>query len=172
MSSFHGALASILWLLAAPAMAQSLTGRVVGVADGDTVTVVDGERRQHKIRVAGIDAPEKRQPFGQKSKASMSDMVFNREVEIVGSKRDRYGRTVAKVMFADHNCSGLSCPKIHDAGLMQVTKGMAWWYRKYAREQTPQDRTVYEAAELLAKERRVGLWIDPEPTPPWEWRHR
>jgi endonuclease YncB( thermonuclease family) len=75
-------------------------------------------------------------------------------------------------MFADPNCSGLSCPKVLDAGLMQVTKGLAWWYRKYAREQTPQDRTAYEAAELLAMERQVGLWIDPEPIPPWEWRHR
>lgn len=162
----------MLWLLAASAFAQSLIGRVVGVADGDTITVLDAERQQHKIRVAGIDAPEKKQPFGQKSKQSMSDMVFNREVEIVGNKRDRYGRTIGKVMFADSNCNAQGCPKIHDAGLIQITSGLAWWYRKYAREQVPQDRATYEAAETQAKERRTGLWGELNPVPPWEFRHR
>jgi endonuclease YncB( thermonuclease family) len=172
MTLFHLPIAAVAYLLATPAFAQSFAGRVVGVADGDTITVLDADRKQHKIRVAGIDAPEKKQPFGQKSKASMSDLVFNRDVEIVGDKRDRYGRTVAKVMVADSNCNAPDCPKTRDVGLIQIMSGLAWWYRKYAREQTPPDRVAYESAEALARERRAGLWADSSPVPPWEWRHR
>lgn len=158
--------------MAAPVFAETISGIVVGIADGDTLTVLDSERRQHKIRLAGIDAPEKAQPFGQKSKTSLSAMVFNREVEVIGDKKDRYGRTVGKVMAADPNCNTPACPKIHDVNLMQVMSGMAWWYRQYAKEQSPQDRENYEAAEFNAKVRRLGLWADKNPIPPWEWRRR
>jgi endonuclease YncB( thermonuclease family) len=150
--------------------ADPLTGRVVGIADGDTITLLDDNRQQHKIRLVGIDAPEKAQPFGQKSKTSLSAMVFNREVEIVGSKRDRYGRSLGKVMAADPNCNAPACPKIHDVNLMQVMSGMAWWYRQYAAEQSPKDREDYEVAEFQAKSQRRGLWADKNPVPPWEWR--
>lgn len=158
--------------MAAPVFAETISGIVVGIADGDTLTVLDSERRQHKIRLAGIDAPEKAQPFGQKSKTSLSAMVFNREVEVIGDKKDRYGRTVGKVMAADPNCNTPACPKIHDVNLMQVISGMAWWYRQYAKEQSPQDRENYEVAEFNAKVRRLGLWADKNPVPPWEWRRR
>jgi len=158
--------------MAAPVFAETISGIVVGIADGDTLTILDSERRQHKIRLAGIDAPEKTQPFGQKSKASLSAMVFNREVKVIGDKKDRYGRTVGKVMAADPNCNVPACPKIHDVNLMQVMSGMAWWYRQYAKEQSPQDRENYEVAEFNAKVRRVGLWADKNPVPPWEWRRR
>jgi endonuclease YncB( thermonuclease family) len=162
----------IYWLLPSPAYAQQLHGLVVGIADGDTITVLEPNHHQHKIRLSGIDAPEKSQPFGQKSKASLSAMVFKREVEVIGNKTDRYGRTIAKVMAADPNCNDPVCPKIHDVGLMQVMSGMAWWYRRYAKEQTPTDREDYEVAELNAKARQLGLWADRNPTPPWDWRHR
>jgi endonuclease YncB( thermonuclease family) len=165
-------LIAALCLMAAPVFAETISGIVVGIADGDTLTVLDSERRQHKIRLAGIDAPEKAQPFGQKSKTSLSAMVFNREVEVIGDKKDRYGRTVGKVMAADPNCNTPACPKIHDVNLMQVMSGMAWWYRQYAKEQSPQDRENYEAAEFNAKVRRLGLWADKNPVPPWEWRRR
>lgn len=153
-------------------IAHGLEGRVVAIADGDTLTVLDAENRQHKIRLAGIDAPEKAQPFGQMSKASLSAMVFQRDVEIVGDKKDRYGRTVGKVMVADPNCNVPACPKIHDVNQMQLMAGMAWWYRAYAREQSLADQGSYEAAELGAKTGRRGLWADPDPLPPWEWRKR
>lgn len=162
----------VLLLVGQITFAQSLTGRVVGVADGDTVTVLDTEHQQHKIRVAGIDAPEKKQPFGQRSKANLSALVFNREVDVVGDKRDRYGRTVAKIMVAKVDCRTPNCPRTEDAGLRQIEAGLAWWYRKYAKEQSPQDRAIYEAAESNARTRAIGLWLEREPVPPWEWRHR
>lgn len=161
----------ICWSLPFSAQAQQLTGIVVGVADGDTLTILDHSRQQHKIRLAGIDAPEKAQPYGQKSKASLSALVFNREVEVIGNKTDRYGRTIAKVMVAAPSCNASNCLKNIDAGLNQVTTGMAWWYRQYAKEQPPKDREDYEVAEFNAKARRLGLWADKNPVPPWDWRH-
>lgn len=122
-------------------------GRVVGVADGDTITVLDANKTQHKIRVGGIDAPEKSQPFGQRSKASMSDLVFGKDVEVVAGKRDRYGRLIGKVMVAAPSCAARTCPKTLDAGLAQLTTGMAWWYRRYAREQSAEDAGAYAFAE-------------------------
>jgi endonuclease YncB( thermonuclease family) len=116
-------------------------------------------------------APEKAQPFGQKSKAKLSAIAFNRDVEIVGKKLDRYGRTIGKVMVADPTCNMPTCPKIHDAGLLQIKSGMAWCDRQDAREQAPKDRQDYELAEFQAKIHRLGLWGDTNPVPPWEWRH-
>jgi endonuclease YncB( thermonuclease family) len=157
-------------LVVSAASAEPLTGRVVSIADGDTITILDANQLQHKIRLMGIDAPEKAQPFGQKSKTNLSALVFNREVSVIGDKKDRYGRTIGKVMAADPNCNVPACPKIHDVNLMQVMSGMAWWYRQYAREQSSQDREDYEVAEFKAKSSRFGLWSDKNPIPPWEWR--
>ena len=161
-----------LLLSAYGCLAYGFQGRVVGVTDGDTVTVLDDSNQQYKIRVAGIDAPEKKQPFGQKSKENLASLVFNRSVEIVGNKKDRYGRTIAKVMVSDLNCRDRKCEKLTDAGLQQVASGLAWWYKKYQKEQSPDDRAKYEQAETTARSRRLGLWTDPEPMPPWDWRHR
>ncbi|MCZ2174235.1 MAG: thermonuclease family protein [Burkholderiales bacterium] len=152
------------------ASAETITGRVVGVADGDTVTVLDADRTQHKIRVAGVDAPEKKQAFGQRSKASMSDLVFGKDVVVMSSKRDRYGRLVGKVLVADPSCTARTCPKTLDAGLAQITTGMAWWYRQYAREQSAEDAGAYEFAEQEARGRHAGLWRDADPIAPWDWR--
>lgn len=158
-------------LLLFPIAALAFDGRVVAVVDGDTIKVLDASRQQHTIRIAGIDAPEKTQSFGQKSKTSLSALVFNREVTVQGDKRDRYGRTIAKILAADSNCNDPACPKFHDVGLMQISMGMAWWYRKYANEQSPKDRGDYEVAETRAKLQRIGLWSDKNPVPPWEYRH-
>jgi endonuclease YncB( thermonuclease family) len=141
------------------ATAQQLSGKVIGVKDGDTVVVLDAEKRSHDIRLAGIDAPEKAQPFGQRSKEHLSDTVFGKRVEVVGSKIDRYGRTVGKIMVG-----------AADANLAQVRAGMAWHYKEYQREQSSADRLAYSAAEDAARSSRVGLWRDPSPTPPWDWR--
>ena len=150
------------------ASAETLTGRVVGVADGDTITVLDANREQHKIRLGGIDAPEKAQPFGQRSKESLSAMVFRKEVDVQWNKRDRYQRIVGKVMVQPSGCP--TCPKTLDAGLAQITVGLAWWYRKYAKEQSPEAAGQYEFAEQEARAKRVGLWADGQPIPPWDWR--
>lgn len=148
-------------LVAHPAISDTLQGRVVGVSDGDTVTVLDASNTQWKIRLMGIDAPEKKQAFGNRSKQQLSDLVFNEQVEIEYSKKDRYGRTVGKITV-----EGI------DANLEQVKAGMAWHYKKYQGEQSKTDRALYAEAEEAARREKQGLWIDADPEPPWEWRHQ
>lgn len=98
----------------------------------------------------------------------MSDLVYMKTAPLDCFKTDRYGRSVCKVMVAPASAPNGS--KTLDAGLAMVTVGMAWWYRAYAREQTPQERGQYEFAELEAKAKHVGLWREEGPMPPWEWR--
>lgn len=94
----------LLVLLAGSVHAETLTGRVIGIADGDTITVLDANRQQHKIRLQGIDAPEKAQPFGERSKQSLSQMVFGKDVRVEWDKRDRYDRIVGKVWVQPADC--------------------------------------------------------------------
>ncbi len=148
-----------LLLQAGQILAETILGRVVGVSDGDTITVLDPQRQQHKIRLAGIDAPESQQAFGQASRKSLFAMVFDRDVTLGCGKTDRYQREVCVVMVNGR-----------DANLAQVEAGMAWWYRKYAKEQTSRQRADYEAGESRAKSASRGLWSDRVPVPPWEWR--
>jgi len=158
----------MLLMVGIGASAETLTGTVVGVADGDTITVLDANREQHKIRLGGIDAPEKAQPFGQRSKENLSRLVFNKDVQVEWEKRDKYKRIVGKVWVQPGSCP--TCPKTLDAGLAQLTLGLAWWYRKYAKEQSPEDAGRYEFAEQEARAKRAGLWADGRPIPPWDWR--
>lgn len=155
----HFIFTALLLALSFSGYAETITGRVVGIADGDTVTVLDAQKVQHKIRLAGIDAPEKAQPFGNRSKVSLSDLAFDKMVTVESDKRDRYGREVGKVLVDGR-----------DVNLIQVERGMAWHYKAYEREQSPSDRKLYDAAESDAKAARRGLWRDAEPTPPWEFR--
>ena len=148
-------------LAAVPALAQALEGRVVGIQDGDTLTVLDGTQRQHRIRIAGIDAPEKAQAFGAAAKENLSRLAFGRHAEVRCSKRDRYGREVCSVFVGTR-----------DVGLEQVRGGYAWWYRAYAREQGPDARRTYEAAEQEARAAHRGLWRDAGPIAPWDWRRQ
>ena len=141
--------------------AETLLGKVVNVADGDTITVLDADKVQHKIRLAGIDAPEKKQAFGQRSKQNLSDLVFDKTVTVETYKRDKYKREVGKVLL-----EGV------DANLVQVQRGMAWHYKAYEREQPVIDRKVYADAETEARTARRGLWADAEPVPPWDFRHK
>jgi endonuclease YncB( thermonuclease family) len=152
------------------AFANQLDGTVVGVVDGDTITILDSTNAQTKIRLIGIDAPEKAQPFGERSKINLSNLVFNKSVTVLWGKRDRYGRTIGKVMVADPLCNRQDCPRTIDANLEQVKAGLAWWYRDYAKEQSQEDQDLYEQAEFRAKIGRVGLWSDKNPMPPWGWR--
>ncbi|MDO8773384.1 MAG: thermonuclease family protein [Burkholderiaceae bacterium] len=139
--------------------AETITGRVVGVSDGDTLTVLDASNQQFKIRLSGIDAPEKRQPFGSRAKDSLSETVFNKQVVVESSKEDRYRRKVGKVQ---HDGT--------DVNLEQVKKGMAWRYTAYAKEQAPADREAYANAEAVARAQRRGLWREATPSAPWEFR--
>ena len=152
---------AVLLTLALTAHAETITGRVVGVADGDTITVLDADKVQHKIRLSGIDAPEKKQAFGNRSKKSLSALAFDKTVNVETEKRDRYGRQIGKVLVDGR-----------DVNLVQVERGMAWFYRQYQRDQAPNDRRLYEAAEDAARADKRGLWRDDGPVPPWEFRHR
>lgn len=141
--------------------ASTLRGEVVAIADGDTITVLDEGRVQHKVRLAGIDAPEKRQPFGTQSKDTLATAVFRRQVVVEWTKHDRYGRIVGKVSVGNV-----------DVCLEQVKRGMAWHYRRYASEQSAEDRRLYAAAEVDSRRARRGLWRDATPTAPWDYRRR
>lgn len=127
---------------------------VIGIADGDTLTALCNNHEQVKIRLAEIDAPEKAQPFGQRSKQSLAEICFNKSADINVQTTDRYHRLVARVI-----CNGV------DANVEQAKRGMAWVYDQYVR-----DRMFYILQEE-ARQAHRGLWSDPSPTPPWEWRH-
>ena len=141
------------------AIAASLSGKVVGVSDGDTITVVDANRAQSRVRLAGIDAPERGQAFGQRSRQHLARLCFGREVLVEWNKRDRWGRLIGKVLVDGK-----------DVGLLQVEAGLAWHYKDFQGEQTPADRALYAEAEERAREKGVGLWIDKAPIPPWTHR--
>lgn len=147
-----GALA--LSLLAMVASADPVTGRVVGISDGDTLTVLV-ERTQVRVRLVEIDAPEKSQAFGNRSKQSLSDMCFGRDAQIEEKGRDRYGRTLGRVF-----CNGI------DANAEQIRQGMAWVYDNYVT-----DHSLYRL-QHESKDAKRGLWADPSPVPPWEWRRQ
>ncbi|OZA25665.1 MAG: nuclease [Hydrogenophilales bacterium 17-64-11] len=147
-------------LLSNSAVADVIHGRVVGVSDGDTITVLDANHQQHRIRLTGIDAPEKKQEFGNVSKQALSGMVFGKEVSVNFAKRDRYGRVLGRV----------SAPGVQDVNLAQISAGMAWHYKRYAGDQPAAERAAYAAAERLAQAKGRGLWADKSPTPPWDFR--
>ena len=134
-------------------------GRVVRIADGDTITVLDGANTQHRIRLQGIDAPESHQAFGTQSKNNLSDMIFDREVTVEYDKIDQYGRIVGKVLLDGK-----------DVNLEQIKAGMAWHYKEYEREQSPTDRDLYAHAEDQARNARRGLWADADPVEPSAFR--
>lgn len=167
---------AFLWaaLIAADICAATIDGRVVGVHDGDTITVLDSSRTQHKIRLAGIDAPELKQEFGTRSKQNLSALVFGKDVAVEWQKRDRYKRIVGKVLVNESgvDCGFRDCRKSLDTGLQQVRDGMAWHFKEYEREQSPEDRGRYATAEQEAQSASRGLWADRAPVPPWEWRHK
>lgn len=160
-------------LLAVPllAFADPRECLVVGVRDGDSISARCGEPdayEQLEVRLAGIDAPEMRQPFGRLAKQAMSELVYMKDVELDCIKVDSYGRSICKMMVAPE--SAPDGPLTLDAGLAMLTTGMAWWYRAYAHEQTPQERGQYEFAEFEAKAKHAGLWRDAAPVAPWDWR--
>ena len=131
------------------------------IHDPDTVTVLDAQKVQHKIRLQGIDAPEKAQSFGQKSKQSLHEMAHGKQVTVEYQKKDKYGRTVGTVFVNNI-----------DVCLEQIKRGMAWHYKQYANEQSKEDREIYAKAEAVAQTQSVGLWKDKTPVPPWEFRRQ
>jgi endonuclease YncB( thermonuclease family) len=168
LSSLVVLLSLFLFVASSHAAASVLEGTVVKIADGDTITVLDSNKEQHRIRIAGIDAPEKKQAFGNASGKRLGELVARKEVRVEFNKHDRYGRIIGKVWVKPPDCP--TCGMTLDVGLAQITTGMAWWYRKYANEQSPEDQGRYEFAEQEAKAKKVGLWQDKNPQSPWEFR--
>lgn len=151
----RAAFAVLLVTVAAGCQAEVLAGRIVGITDGDTLTLLDEANVQYKIRLAEIDAPEKGQPFGQRAKQALAELCFQKPATARPVASDRYGRTVARVI-----CNG------RDANADQVRTGMAWVYDRYVTE-----RTLYQLQDEARSAGR-GLWAAPDPVPPWVWRKR
>lgn len=145
--------------LPAVAVAAEFDGTIVSVADGDTVTLLDASKTQHRIRLDGIDAPERTQPHGQHARQSLAALAHGRVARADCPKVDRYGRAVCRVVV-----DGI------DVGLEQIRRGLAWHYVKYAHEQRPVDRANYARAESDARSAHSGLWSFSDPIPPWDYR--
>ncbi|MBG7617020.1 MAG: thermonuclease family protein [Chloroflexi bacterium] len=146
-------LTTLFFLLSLSVQAETLEGKVVKIADGDTLSLLTSPSRQVKVRLAGIDAPEKAQPFGNKAKKALAALTFQKQASVAVETEDRYGRTVGRVMVG-----GL------DVNAELVRQGMAWVYRKYT-----SDQKLY-ALEVEAKLAKRGLWSSQHPIEPWLWR--
>jgi len=146
---------SVFLLLLIPSLAfGDLSGPVIAVLDGDTIEVLHNSRAE-RIRLHGIDCPEKGQAYGQRAKQAASALVFGQQITLQTYGLDKYGRTIADVLLPDGTTVN------HEL----VKDGWCWWYRKYA----PQDAAL-EKLEKEAREAKKGLWVDPAPIPPWVYR--
>ena len=145
----------LLFFSAQLIFAAEIIGKVVGISDGDTITIIDTSNSRYRIRLDRIDAPERRQPFGEKSKQYLSSLIFGKQVKIEYQKKDRYGRILG-VVFCDNQ----------EINLVMVQHGMAWHYSYY-------DKTEhYAVAEREARRKKIGLWGDPNPINPYDFRKR
>jgi endonuclease YncB( thermonuclease family) len=164
----------LLFILASSLAAETIQGKVIKIIDGDTITIVDNNGFEHRVRLTGIDAPEKGgQPYGEKSTKSLSWLIHNKRVTAEYLKHDRYGRILGKIMVGskgDIFCLLIECVREIDVGLEQIKAGMAWHYKEYQNEQSGEDRVFYSSAEKSAKKNQLGLWSDKSPIPPWKWR--
>ena len=151
----------MLMALASPLAALSAEryGTVVGISDGDTLTLLDANKTQYRIRLDGIDAPERTQPHGQRARQSLVALAHGRAARADCPKVDRYGRAVCRVII-----DGV------DVGLEQIRRGYAWHYVKYAHEQRGTERASYSRAESEARSANAGLWSFSDPVPPWDYR--
>ena len=141
-----------LLILFLPLLLFAISGKVISIHDGDTITVLQ-DKRQIKVRLFGIDAPELKQPYGKKSKQFLANLIAGEIVEVEESGKDRYKRAIGTIYL-----NGA------DINAQMVANGYAWAYRKFSKKYTPQ--------ESKAKSQKLGLWRDKEPIPPWEWRRR
>ncbi|HEX8547955.1 MAG TPA: thermonuclease family protein [Cytophagaceae bacterium] len=134
---------------------SSFTGRVIRVLDGDTIEVLTDDKKTVRIRLNGIDCPEKNQDFGNVAKEFTSKMVFGKEVEVDSIGTDRYGRTIANIICGSINLNQ-----------ELVKNGLAWHYVKYSKDQ------VLAKLEVEARDAKLGLWSMPNPIAPWDFRHK
>ena len=150
------------WMIACFAFnanAEVLNGTVLGISDGDTITVQDKSNNEHTVRLMGIDAPEKSQAFGNEAKQTLSNYIYKKEVSVEYKKYDKYKRIVGKVTLDGQ-----------DICLKMIVDGMAWHYTEYEKEQTKTDRDLYRGAETLARGIKIGLWSDAQAIKPSAFR--
>ena len=157
----RGFFALLLIAWCASSVAETLSGTVVYVADGDTISVLAESGKLVRVRIAGIDAPERQQPYGAEAKSFLVKELSDKVVVLDVSKTDRYGRWLARVSHDGR-----------DIGLGAIEAGLAWHYVKYAHEQAKDLREAYSAAESIARAKKLGIWGDLRPIPPWDWRHQ
>jgi len=151
---------------------SSFDARVVDVRDGDSVTVLDSSYRRHKVRVADIDAPEANQPFGAQARQQLAQALHGKRVRVEWYRRDHNDRLLARLWVAPPQlaCEEPACPRTVDAGLALLAAGLAWHVQPLTGERTDEDRQRYATAEAEARTRKAGLWSEPDPVPPWDWR--
>lgn len=166
--------ALLLTLIATPGLSDTLQGKMVRIVDGDTLVFLDQSNTQHKVRLSGIDTPERGQPFGKRATENLARLGGKKPARLEWNKKDRWKRIIGEVWVQspDSPREGSSCPKTLDVNLAQLTTGLAWHYKKYANEQSEEDRERYSFAEVEARARKAGLWSDPNAIAPWEWRKK
>ena len=138
---------------------QTFTAKVTRILDGDTIEV-QNTNSILKIRLQGIDAPETVQPFGDTARQKLTNLILNKTITIKSDSKDKYDRLIAKVSLNNN-----------DICLVMIRTGQAWWFTRYADSQSPSDRLAYNEAEDQSRQQRLGLWADPNPVPPWTFRH-
>lgn len=140
---------------------QTIHGRVIRILDGDTIEIIDSTDTTYRIRLEGIDAPEKSQAFGTKARQQLATFAFNHDATIEWNEKDLYGRIVGKLLVDGK-----------DIGLEMIRSGLAWHFKRYENNQAETDRIAYAEAEQQSRKEQLGLWSDPNPTPPWTFRHQ
>ncbi len=150
---------ALICLLAGPmpqtSTTETLAGKCVAIADGDTLTLLTADKRQVKVRLEGIDAPEKKQPFGNEARQALAELTFGKKISVRISGTDRYGRTLG-IVTADRA----------DVNAEMVRRGLAWHYKQFSKDPT------LARLETEAREKKIGLWSRSDPVPPWEFRKK
>lgn len=131
-----------------------ISGKVIGIKDGDTVVILLEGNIQKTLRLAEVDCPENSQPFGKNAKQFTSDQIFGKQINFIETDTDRYGRTIAKIYY--DNGKYLSAELIKN--------GLGWWYYRYSNDEN------LGVLENEASNNKIGLWSDPNSIPPWDWR--
>ena len=156
----------IIFTLNINPLRADFTAKVQRVVDGDTVHVIDKAGKKFKVRLTGIDAPEKNQPYGLAATYKLTEILINKLVLLKSKPNngkpytiDRYKRVLAKIILDGR-----------DINLSQVLRGYAWHFKRYQKQQSPSDRELYSEAEIDAKKNELGLWGEKNPIAPWKWR--
>ena len=157
-------------LVSFASFAETLEGKIVRIVDGDTLVLLDSNNVQHRVCLSGIDTPKRGQPIGKRATQNLERLSGNKPARLESYKKDRWKRLVGTlwIQSPDTPCSNQNYPMTLDVGMAQPTQGLAWHFKRYVHEQPEEERERYSFAEYEAKAKRIGLWSDPNPVPPWK----